>query len=388
MVQATDALREHRKNFPALSNKAYFNFGGQGTLPQEALDQIMASYKQVQTEGPWSSAAYRWLLDETDKTRRALSQQLGAPPELLALTQNATEGCNIAMWGVDWRPGDHLLLTDGEHMSIIATAKQIAARMHVELTYCPLTNLSAEECVDSVRKNLRPRTRLFVLSHILWNTGQVLPLEDIVDDCHEKEVPVLVDGAQSAGVLPLNVLDSKADFYAITGHKWFCGPEGVGALYVSEERLPDLQPTFSGWRGIRTDQNGQIIGLEEGAIRFETATAPFPLLSGLRKAIEIHDRWGNPSERYEQIIKQASRLKSGLSSIDGVQCNKFSQESGLVAFAIPAIPSATAVKRLESGNIILRSIPYPDCLRASVHYFTSDEEIDALVAAAKELAAE
>jgi L-cysteine/cystine lyase len=386
MVQATDALREHRKNFPALSNKAYFNFGGQGTLPHEALDQIVSAYKQVQADGPWSSSAYRWLLDETDKTRRVLAEQLGALPELLALTQNATEGCNIAMWGVDWRPGDHLLLTDGEHMSIVATAKQIAARMQVELTFCPVTNLPAADCAAVISKHLRPRTRLVALSHILWNTGQVLPLEEIVGACHEKGVPVLVDGAQSAGVLPLNLVSAKVDYYAITGHKWFCGPEGVGALYVSAERLPELQPTFSGWRGVRVDPQGQVTGFEEGAIRFETATAPFPLLSGLRKAIEIHDRWGDPNERYEQIIKQASRLKNGLSSIEGVRSNVFPQESGLVAFTVPSVSSAAAVKQLESRNIIVRSIPYPDCVRASVHYFSADEEIDALVAAVKDIA--
>ncbi len=385
MTQAIDNLAAHRKSFPALDNKAYFNFGGQGTLPQAALDQILAKYQEVQRIGPFSNAIFSWLENELDQTRATLAQQLNAPKELIALTQNATDGCNIVMWGYEWQPGDHLLLSDGEHSSIVATAQQIARRRKVELTYCPLTNAASEDCANLVIEHLLPSTKLVLLSHVLWNTGQVLPLKEIVKVCRERKVPLLVDGAQSAGVLPLNLVDLNADYYAITGHKWICGPEGTGALYVSEERLSELQPTFCGWRGIGWDESGKPAGWTAGAARFETATSPFPLLSGLRKAIEVHEDFGNAEERYAQIIRKATKLKLGLRKLDGVECHESLQESGLVTFSLTGGSHGKAVSWLEKRRIFLRSIPFPRCLRASVHYFNSDEEIDLLIESVGEL---
>lgn len=375
---------KHRQQFPALANKAYFNYGGQGPLPEPALEAIYGAYKRVQLGGPFSGEIGAWVVHEAMLTRCAIANELAVPPETIALTEDVTVGCNIALWGIDWRSGDHLLLSDGEHPGIVASVMELRRRFNIEVSVCPLAaTLNEGDPVAVIADYLQPNTRLLVISHILWNTGQVLPLAEIVKVCHQKEVKVLVDAAQSVGVLPLNLIDSGVDFYAFTGHKWWCGPEGLGGLYVSDQALADLHPVFIGWRGIVTDANAQPIGLKPGAQRYEIATSAYPLYAGLRSAIALQHEWGTIEERYAEICRLSKYLWESLSELSHVECLRNSApEAGLVSFRLTnGMPHKKLVDLLEKQGIMVRTILNPDCVRACVHYFTTEAEIDKLVGA-------
>ena len=415
----------HRQQFPALANKAYFNYGGQGPLPEPALDAIYQAYKRVQLGGPFSGEVGAWVVQEAMLTRRALASELTVPPETIALTEDVTVGCNIALWGIDWKAGDHLLLSDCEHHGIVASVMELQRRFNIEVSVCPLAaTLNQGDPVAVIADSLRPNTRLLVISHILWNTGQVLPLAEIVKVCHEppltppcqgggqedffrvqgdgkedlsliqeggqEELPaknhqvrVLVDAAQSVGVLPLNLIESGVDFYAFTGHKWWCGPEGLGGLYVSAEALADLHPVFIGWRGIVTDANAKVLGWKSGSQRYEIATSAYPLYAGLRSAIALQHEWGTIEERYAEICRLSKYLWQRLSELPDVECLRTSApEAGLVSFRlINGMPHKKLVDLLEKQGIMVRTILNPDCVRACVHYFTTEAEIDKLVGA-------
>lgn len=375
---------KHRQQFPALANKAYFNYGGQGPLPEPALEAIYGAYKRVQLGGPFSGEIGAWVVQEAMLTRCAMANELAVPPETIALTEDVTVGCNIALWGIDWRSGDHLLLSDCEHPGIVASVMELQRRFNIEVSVCPLAaTLNEGDPVAVIADYLQPNTRLLVISHILWNTGQVLPLAEIVKVCHQKGVKVLVDAAQSVGVLPLNLIESGVDFYAFTGHKWWCGPEGLGGLYVSDEALADLHPVFIGWRGIVTDANAKPIGLKPGAQRYEIATSAYPLYVGLRVAIALQHEWGTMEERYGEICRLSKYLWESLSEINHVQCLRTSApEAGLVSFRVTnGMPHKKLVDLLEKQGIMVRTILNPDCVRACVHYFTTEAEIDKLVGA-------
>src|SRR4028118_917601 len=207
---APTQLERHRQQFPALANKAYFNFGGQGTLPQASLDAILQAYEYVQRHGPFSVGVNAWITEEGNQTRRAIASELSVPAETITLTEDVTVGCNIGLWGIDWQAGDHMLLTDCEHPGIIATAQEIARRFKIEVSTCPiLETLNQGDPTAVIAQHLRPNTRLVVLSHLLWNTGQVLPVADMVDACRNYSsstpVRVLVDAAQAVGCLPLDL---------------------------------------------------------------------------------------------------------------------------------------------------------------------------------------
>ncbi len=413
---------KYRQQFPALANKAYFNYGGQGPLPESALEAIYAAYKRVQVGGPFSGEIGTWVAQEAMLTRRAIANELAVPPETIALTEDVTVGCNIALWGIDWHPGDHLLLSDCEHPGIVASVMELQRRFNIEVSVCPLAaTLNEGDAVAVIADYLQPNTRLLVISHILWNTGQVLPLAEIVKVCHEfyeppltppcqgggqvlneppitppcqgggeedfpvnnHKIRVLVDAAQSVGVLPLNLIESGVDFYAFTGHKWWCGPEGLGGLYVSADALADLHPVFIGWRGIVTDANAKPIGLKPGAQRYEIATSAYPLYAGLRSAIALQHEWGTIEERYAEICRLSQYLWERLSEISHVKCLRTSApEAGLVSFRLTnGMQHKKLVDLLEKQGIMVRTILNPDCVRACVHYFTTEAEIDKLVGA-------
>jgi L-cysteine/cystine lyase len=385
-MSAISFLEQQREQFPALANKAYFNYGGQGPLPQPALAAIYNAYEQVQRTGPFSQATNSWVGQQIRKTRDAIAKELGANTETIALTEDVTVGCNIALWGLDWRAGDRLLITDCEHPGVIAVIQEIQRRHGIQIDTCPIKEtLNEGDAAALIHAHLKPQTRLVVLSHLLWNTGQILPLKEIVRACRENssDTQVLVDGAQSVGSMPLNLPETGVDFYAFTGHKWWCGPAGVGGLYVSAAALQQLSPTFIGWRGITLDATGQPTGWKSGGQRYEIATSAYPLYAGLQEAIAFHHQWGTPQQRFQRIQQLSSYLWKRLSQLPQVTCLRTSPpEAGLISFQLTNGRShQECVEYLEKHRIFVRTLRDPDCIRACVHYLTLESECDRLVEA-------
>jgi L-cysteine/cystine lyase len=383
-------IDKHRQAFPGLEDKVYFNFGGQGILPQVALEAIIETYRYLQQHGPFSVGVNAWLIEKKALLRSAIAQELNVSPTTITLTENVTAGCNIPLWGIEWRGGDGILMTDCEHPGVIAVVKEIARRFGVEIDIAPLKEtLNQGNPTEVIERSLRPNTRLVVLSHLLWNTGQVLPLAEIVKVCRDNRlspIRILVDAAQSVGSLPLNLTEIGVDFYAFTGHKWWCGPAGVGGLYIHPEAFEEIQPTFVGWRAVNTDAKGELLGWKNGGERFEVATSAYPEYEGLRAAIAIHQQWGTPLERYQKICQLSQFLWQELSKLDKIQCLKTSPpEAGLVSFRVKGDRShLQIVNELEKRGFFLRTIADPDCIRACVHYFTLASEIEKLVATIEE----
>ncbi|NET52109.1 MAG: aminotransferase class V-fold PLP-dependent enzyme [Merismopedia sp. SIO2A8] len=386
-----DQLTRHRQEFPALQDKTYFNFGGQGPMPQRAIATITQAHQRLQELGPFSYQSYLWSAKETEKTRQAIAAELQIPSQTVTLTENVLTGCNIPLWGTLWRPGDHILLSDCEYPAVVATVQELQHRFGIEYSFCPLMDtLNGGDPLSILTQHLRPKTRLVILSHILWNTGQVLPIKEMIQACHDygrqgdqARVRVLVDAAQSVGVLPLNLTELNADFYAFTGHKWWCGPGGVGALYINPDAYDSIRPTFIGWRGVLKDDQGDPIGFESDGKRFEVSTYDVTALMALREAIALHNEWGTATERYQRIITLSKYLWQQLTQIPQLHCFRTTPpESGLIFFRLqqPAKDEHTAIVReLEEKGFQLRTILNPNCIRACVNYLTLESEIDALV---------
>jgi len=389
-------LFAHRSRFPALriENRTYFNYGGQGVICDAALDAIAKNFHHIETLGCFSNTAGDWMIAEYNMTKAVIAQEFQVSPNTITLTENTTVGCNIALWALDWQQGDRLLLSDCEHPGIIAGAIQIQKRFGIEIDYFPLTNtrnasvIDSESVVELLVQHLQPKTRLVMLSHICWNTGQVLPLKAIATACHERDVLVAVDAAQSVGVLPLNLADIAADFYAFTTHKWWCAPLGLGALYIRPEIFDQIEPVFVGWRGL-TGKTPIPQWREDGA-KFEVASSTYALYEAMRIAIAVANSWGTQEQRYERICQLSRVLWEKLNALPHIDCiRQVTPESGLVSFKIVKELSKSAIaqdshaiiaKQLESEHqIFIRALPDPDCLRASIHYLTSTSDIERLV---------
>ncbi len=365
-------------------NKSYFNYGGQGPMSPAALDAILATYQQIQSQGPFGIKTSSLVTQESNLTRQAIALELGISAESIALTENVTVGCNIALWGLNWQPGDRILVSDCEHPGVIASIKEICRRFQVIIDFCPLlATLNTGDSVAVITAHLQPQTRLVVISHVLWNTGQVLPLAEIAASVrqypHEnRQIRILVDAAQSVGLLPLNLSELGIDFYAFTGHKWLCGPEGVGGLYIHPDAMESLAPTFIGWRSL--DYSKLELPLINDARRYEVATSAYPLYAGLRAAIAIHQEWGSSIDRASKIVSLATYLWENLQQVPQIKClNQTAPQSGLVSFQVGSGNHGKLVQALEKEHFYLRTIVDPDCIRACTHYFTTTAEIDELI---------
>jgi L-cysteine/cystine lyase len=385
---------DHRRSFPALENKLYFNHGGQGVMAWGVLQAIAQTYIHLQNIGPFSQESNAWSMVLIQKLRNRMALELGVHPNTLTLTENVSAGCNIALWGMPWRSGDHILLSDCEHPSVVAVVQELQRRFGVRAsTFNLVAALDRSNPTETLTQNLQPNTRLVVVSHVLWNTGHLLPLKALVTACQNfsearQPVRVLVDGAQSVGMLPLDLQDLGADFYAFTSHKWWCGPEGVGGLYVSPQAMEELQPTFGGWRGITQDAQGQPTGWHRDGRRYEVATSPYPLYGGLLEALNHQARWGNASQRYERIRSLSQSLWQQLQGIEGITCiHPVPPKTGLVCFTLANRSPQSLVQYLEQRHIYLRTLANPSCARACTHYLNTEGEVNQLVAAIAEFMA-
>ena len=383
---------------PALANKTYFNYGGQGPLPDPALAAITASWRTIQELGPFSTAVWPFVEQETQRVRAALAALCGVPPHRLALTENVSSGCVLPLWGLPWRSGDRLLISDCEHPGVVAACRELARRQALVIDTLPVL----ERCrstpqaelpaaiQNAVAQALRPETRLLVLSHLLWNTGALMPIAAVAEQlqAHPRQPWLLVDAAQSLGSVPVEAAAAAADLYAFTGHKWCCGPEGLGGVALSERILEQAQPTLIGWRSLR-DEGEASSPWHRDARRFEVATSCLPLCSGLSASLDLLAAQGSPAQRWQRIRAGAAQLWQGLQGLPGLRTLlPEPPPAGLVSFTGPA-PSAAAhadvVRQLGAQAIWIRQLDAPDCLRACTHITTTETEITVLLEALAQL---
>ena len=205
---------ELRSLLPALGNKHYFNYGGQGPLPTPSLEAMVACWRELQRLGPFSRDVWPFVEAETSALRRRLAQLCGVPPHRLSLTENVTSGCVLPLWGLPFEPGDSLLLSDAEHPGVVAACQELARRQALTISW-----FSARDCrsdaalLESLESALEPSTRLVVLSHLLWNSGLAMPIEAVAARLkqHPRHPWLLVDAAQSMGSLELGGVPAAAD---------------------------------------------------------------------------------------------------------------------------------------------------------------------------------
>ena len=390
-----------RDLLPALANKTYFNYGGQGPLPRPSLEAITEAFATIQELGPFSGAVWPYASGLIEGLRQRLGSPawLGVGPRRLAFTENVTAGCVLPLWGLPWSPGDGLLLSDAEHPGVVAACHELARRQQLTISLLPVADLrgSAEEAAAAVLERLEglvgEGTRLVVLSHLLWNSGQEMPIAAVAQRLAAQARPpwLLVDGAQTLGAIPVAEAAAAADIYACTGHKWCGGPEGLGVVALSERLLEQASPTLIGWRSL-TEETAGSSGFHRDGRRFEVATSCTPLFAGLDRSLQLLEAEGSAAQRLERIQARSGQLWQGLQTIPGLRTLlRQHPPAGLVSFALepagpdPAGAAAALVNALGKRGLWLRTLADPICLRACTHVTTTAEEVELLLQALAEL---
>jgi L-cysteine/cystine lyase len=355
-------LDEARSQFPVLTRFAYLNAGSVGPLPKVAADAVESWNRRELEEGRASLAYFTEMLALRERARERIAALVGVRADQVALTSSTTDACNTVLAGLELRPDDELVTTDVEHFGLTGPLQASGARVRV----ARVKGRPASEAGDAVLAEVTPRTRLLALSHVAWTTGQVLPIEALK---RETGLPLLVDGAQSIGAIP--VVAAPFDFYTVSGQKWLCGPVPTGALVVAEpEALRVAAPNYLSQSSYEPDGRFEP---REGAARFDSGWIPTGYLDGLLAAIDAAPEW-----RYERSREVAARCRELLAERFEVVTEP--DQATLVSFRPDGEATEVAAQLLEAG-VIVRDLPGTGWLRVSCGYWTSDEDLERLLAA-------
>jgi L-cysteine/cystine lyase len=354
-------FEEARAAFPVLERVAYLNAGTNGPLARATVEAMVAQGLVDLAEGRAGPTYYSAVRELRDRVRARLAVLIGVLPANLALTTSTTNGCNIVLGGLGLSAADEIVTTDEEHFGLLGALHASGAKVRVAAT----RGLPPTEALERLVEAVSPATRLLALSHVSWVTGNVLPVAELK---RETELPILVDGAQSAGAIEVDA--RQFDYYTISGQKWPCGPDGTGALYVREpDSLRVAAPSYFSQK--RHDPDGTFEP-QDGAPRFDSGYLPAASLAGLEAALD-----GAPAWRFERGREAAERCRTLLG--EHVDVVTPGGQSTLVAFRPAGDPAETVTVLYERG-VVVREIPGSGLVRVSCGYWTSDGDLDRLIA--------
>ena len=342
---------EARALFPVLERVAYLNAGTFGPLARLTAEAVRRQLDSDLERGRLGKAYFERLLELREEVRDAVAALVSASTEQVSLTGSTTDGCNIVLAGLGLEPEDEVVTTGEEHFGLTGPVFASGARVVV-----------AAADPDAIVAAVTPRTRLLALSQVLWTSGKVLPVRELRE---RTGVPILVDGAQSVGAIPVDA--AGLDFLTVSGQKWLCGPDATGALVVAEpERLRVARPSY--FSQSEYEPSGRFEPAA-GAARFDPGWIPPASLSGLLTALGLPPEW-----RFERSGELASRCRELLEPhVELVP-------GGATLVAFRAEDPAGLVARLSEADVAVREIPNTGLVRVSCGWWTNEDDLARLVA--------
>jgi L-cysteine/cystine lyase len=385
-----EKLAAVREALPSLGAGIYLNTGSSGPIPVESAAAMEELSNWELRTGRAHPDYFETFLERMAEARAGIAAILAADVDSVAITHSTTDGMNIAEWAIDWTPGDRVVTTNHEHAGGLGALVAVRDRFGVELSIADIGEGGDDErTIAAFDAAIVPRTRLVVLSHVLWTTGARLPVERISAIARDRGSLVAIDGAQAVGAIPVAVEETGADFYAVAGQKWLLGPEGTGALWASPRAIERAAASLVGWFSFES------IGLDGTAVyhrdarRFESSNHHRPSIVGLARSCGWLSMYVGLPWIHARGTSLARATADRLAGIDGVSViTPAERMATLITFRIEGWPAQAALDELGSRTFaIARTVPSLDAIRISVGFFNSEEEIERFVRAVELLAA-
>jgi L-cysteine/cystine lyase len=385
-----EKLAAIREAIPALSAGIYLNTGSVGPLPAETAAAMAEIATWERDVGRAHVDTFADLLERMAEARASVAAVLGTDVGAVGLTHATTDGMNAATLLPDWRNGGRAVATRHEHAGGLGPLFALRDRAGIDLALVDAGDDGDDErTLAAFDAAITPGTRLVSVSHVAWTTGAVLPVAAIAELAHARGALVIVDGAQSAGALPVRFDEVGADVYAVPAQKWLLGPEGMGALVVAPSILERYVPALGGWFSFdHGDGSGEPTWWPD-ARRFETSNYHRPSVVGMARSIGWLSMFVGLDFVYRRGLETAAAFATRLASIPGVSVlTPTHRMATLVTFRIAGWSAAAALDELGARVFaIARTIPRLDALRISVGFYTSEPELERFAGAVELLAA-
>lgn len=373
------------EDFP--TNKIYLNNASVSLMPKqsiEAMKEFLISYNSV---GPDSIKSEPFVTEKLRNTRKIIAKIVNCQPDEIILTQSTTDGVNIVANGLSFDSDSNIIIRGMSHEHHANFYPWLRLKNKVEIK-----NLSVDENgffnFDEFNKFLDDNTKLVSLSHALYNTGSILPIEKIGKILHDK-TPFFLDSAQTIGCIGnFDVKKLKCNFMAFNGSKWLCGPMGTGLFYCDRKSSELLEPlSIGGESAMLFDESN--LAFKDLPEKFQTGFRNYVGIVGLESSANYLYRYGMENIR-KKDIHLSNMLRDELSKNNKITLygpQNTEERTSIISFTIEGIEPQTVVEKLEKQGIILavREIYDKKIIRASPHFFNTESEILQVIDAIKKL---
>lgn len=355
-----------RSQFPVFERLSYLNAGTEGPLPARAADVARRRIDAELAGGRCGKPYFEELMGLAERLRAGYAEVLGCDQALVALTGSTTDGVNTVLSGLDLGPGDEIITSDEEHPGLLAPLGRARVRSGVQVKVVPFADVASAVSAS---------TRLIACSHVSWVSGRVADVASLT----ATGVPVLLDAAQAVGAIPVDVHALGCDYYAGSGQKWLCGPEGSGCLFVREDRLDELLTPWPGYSSVAAPERALEFEPAEGAKRLDHG---FP--GGLRSACALASLEVLREAGWDWIHERATSLAAWLADRFGELGLEVAPRGRSTLVSWRAQDAVAEVDRLAERGFVVRSIPGAGVVRVSVGAWSSEHELEELAAVAAE----
>jgi len=378
-------LQRARDETPGCSNVIHFNNAGASLMPRPVVNAVIDHLLLESQIGGYEAAEVSRA--KIERLYHVVAQLVGASPDEIAIVDNATRAWDMAFYSISFHAGDVVLTSMAEYASNFIAYLQVAKKTGAEITVIP-NDESGSISINALREAINGRVKLIALTHVPTNGGLINPAEEVGQIAKQAGVLYLLDACQSVGQMPMDVQRIGCHMLSATGRKFLRGPRGTGFLYVRTEILDQLEPPVLDLHSARWTEKGRY-EIRKDARRFETWEANYAANIGLGAAIDYALQW-DMSVTWSRIRHLAEQLRRGLALIPGVSMKDLGQEKcGIVTFTAEGKRPEELRRALAEHKISVSVSPKEYTLldmesrglgegvvRASVHYYNSEEEVD------------
>lgn len=378
----------YRQQIPAALKYVYMNSGGCGPMPVSVMKSMTDVFEKMVQEGQVNVIIHGCLKDYLEEIRKDAAAFVNAEPEEIFFVRCIAEGLNTIIRMFPWNAGERILITDQENPASILpcyTAEPIL-KTNTDV-FSGIGN--KEELIEQFCKKLYPDTKMSIMSHVFHTNGTAIPAKEMCREAKKRNVITVLDGAQATGNIPVDVKEIGCDFYLFSCHKWLCGPEGIGAVYIRKELIPHLLVPFGGV-GMQMDfdvATHEII-YKPDARRFEYGGRHIPMYAAFRETIRLADEIGMDRIREKTSALHdycRSRMEEFGDRIKILSPKDERLRTAIFAFQIPGKDHRELVKRAwteEQMIIQWRTINLEtkeEGIRVSLNWFIRKEDVDRLI---------